>query len=498
MFVRLLTLLVVVFSVVNGLDCTNTTSFADTNSTNATIIIKGSGIDDAIIISPEDELVTKKSNGFQNNSNFLKRVFFDKFDRHTLIMIVAFIIGLVLISGIIAISICVCNGVETCSSMTQKSAHLPSSDLATNPAYDNVKTNYESDDNNNSKIDMTMQQPNSEIPLIPTNNNNQSLLNTTSSMSCSTASINSVVFVKTPGSIEFIAAKSPQQKLNPKSSQQNTTPVMPGKVGGSNIRSSLSNIVNSFSSTPSKIKKQPEEKSSSENERSLLLDETDNNNSTEVEAASNDSSVTNRKPMFTTQPKTGQQILREQKISKHPSYLRTHSEAANRDSMEAGRLSAGSSRNSIAMPAIPLNFDQIKDDIDDLAINKEKLASRTNLDDQSRSQANSQNYLDKENGSTNTSIADIYTKEFINKHQQSTQKSSASHPKKLVKTETSASVSSILSEGRREQLKLKRLSMNVDISKINLEQNPNSQSTTNLDRTTSVSNYTIGSEKSCY
>ena len=75
--------------------------------------------------------------------------------------------------------------------------------------------------------------------------------------------------------------------------------------------------------------------------------------------------------------KSGQQLLREQKISKHLSCSRTQSECE--ISNQGSRLSAASSRTSIAAPGLPLDFDQIKDDIDDLAVNKEKLASRTNL-----------------------------------------------------------------------------------------------------------------------
>jgi len=211
----------------------------------------------------------------------------------------------------------------------------------------------------------------------------------------------------------------------------------------------------------------------------------------------NETSTSNRKPIFQSQPKTGQQMLREQKISKHPSYLRTHSESVcNSNQTDSNRLSAASSRSSILMQNFdPLNFDQIKDDIDDLAINKEKLISRTSL-----------NKLKiKENGkdgdqsdSTNTSIADIYIQELINKHHQSTQKNNGG-VKKLIKQDTNASVSSIISENTRERLKLKRLSMNVDISKVNFEMNPGgAQSVSNLDKNTSVSNYTLGSEKSCY
>lgn len=156
----------------------------------------------------------------------------------------------------------------------------------------------------------------------------------------------------------------------------------------------------------------------------------------------------------------------------------------------------------------PLDFDQIKDDIDDLAVHKEKLVSRTNLQATSRnaSQAN----LDNQSDSINNSIADIYIKELINKHQESTKKQNPI--KKLTKPaslDMSLSSSSIVSEAaaksgnnaanRRQSLKKKRMSMNIDVSEVNFSTNPGGGvSTSNLDRNASASAFTVSSEKSCY
>jgi hypothetical protein len=174
--------------------------------------------------------------------------------------------------------------------------------------------------------------------------------------------------------------------------------------------------------------------------------------------------------------------------------LRTHSEISTVQ-VENNRLSAASSRSSIVISNIPLNFDQIRDDIDDLAINKDKLVSRTSLN---KLNSNDGCQAGHQSDSTSTSIADIYVQDMINKLQQSTQKSN-NGVKKLIKQDTAGSVSSVMSESTRERLKLKRLSMNIDVSKVDFEMNPGgAQSTTNLDKNASVSNYTIGSEKSCY
>lgn len=462
---------------------------------------------------------SNEDKGINNNYNTFIAKYLNSFDRHTLIMICAFIIGLVLISFVIFFFICVCNSFQSCSGKSKKNPKNDNnnklSDLATNPAYDDVKCvpdDYEADDFS-VKINLPDNEPYpSHLPLLPNKVNSQtpskntknkeSLLNSTSSLSCSTASVNSVIYNKTPNSIQIINNnKSPNTVTSSdfKSIKINeTTPktVKNDKNSSAlNLRSSISNIVaNTFSSTPSKSLKKGEEKSNdSENERSCLLDETDN---TEV---ANDSIV--RKPIFQSQAKTGQQILREKNISKHPSYSRTQSESHSDEpqkvssSISNNRLSAASSRSSIVMPGIPLNFDQIKDDIDDLALNKEKLVSRTNLN--SRSQNGSQMIeTDNQSDSVNNSIADIYIKELINKHQESSRKDPR---KKMTKKDTSVSSGSIVSETTRELMKKKRLSVNVDISKVNFDTNPNGgKSVTNLDKNASVSVYTIGSEKSCY
>ena len=107
--------------------------------------------------------------------------------------------------------------------------------------------------------------------------------------------------------------------------------------------------------------------------------------------------------------------------------------------------------------------------------------------------------MDSQSDSVNNSIADIYIKELINKHQQSTQKPSKVKPKAL---DLSASSSSIMSETKWGALKKKRMSMNIDINDIdvsNFSANPaGGRSGTNLDKNSSASAFTVGSEKSCY
>ena len=133
---------------------------------------------------------------------------------------------------------------------------------------------------------------------------------------------------------------------------------------------------------------------------------------------------------------------------------------------------------------MPLNFDQIKDDIDDLAVNKQKLVSTTNLHSSSQN-ASQIIHMDKSD-SMHNSIADIYIQELLNKHQES------NHKNPIKKKKNSMSSNSIISDARQ-----KRNSINIDVSKINFSTNP-SVSVTNLDRNTSASVYTVESEKSCY
>lgn len=56
---------------------------------------------DSIIVKSSDE-------GIENNRGFFYRIL-NNFDRHTLIMVTAFLIGLILIGALIAASICICN-----------------------------------------------------------------------------------------------------------------------------------------------------------------------------------------------------------------------------------------------------------------------------------------------------------------------------------------------------------------------------------------------------
>lgn len=191
--------------------------------------------------------------------------------------------------------------------------------------------------------------PPSTTPLLSDKNNllkggDQSLLNSTASLSCSSHSVNSAVF-KTPNSIQLL--KSSDRNCSADSKKPNADSSDTPKA--SNIRTSLTNMANKFSSTPSKSKKNDE--SISENERSCLLDEL----SDSVDHVHNDSAT--RKPLFASQPKTGQQIMREQRLSNKTSvpYTRTQSEIADTNNKERrlsitasnNRLSTASSKNSL-------------------------------------------------------------------------------------------------------------------------------------------------------
>jgi len=229
-------------------------SLNNTNTTNSSIIYTT----ESSTVSPEFNStpsiynihITKTPTSppdFHHTANFLNKIL-DKFDKHTLIMILAFLIGFILVSCLIAISICVCNGLSTCASDAKKSS-LPSQDLATNPAYGSVKydPNFDTGNSHNlSRIDI-MIHPGSDIPLLPSKQHDQINLNSTSSMSCSTVSINSVIYNKTPGSIELnIASQQAGRKKPDNVPSQPSTPIK------GNIRSSISNLVNTFSSTPNK------------------------------------------------------------------------------------------------------------------------------------------------------------------------------------------------------------------------------------------------------
>jgi len=182
-------------------------------------------------------------NEFNKNFNFHK--IFDTIDKQNLIMALAFLIGLILLSCLIAISICVYNSLSKCSTGSKKSP-WPSEDLATNPAYGSVKydPNFDSGTGKNlSKIDI-MIHPGSDIPLLPPKSNN---FNSTSSLSCSTASINSVIYNKTPGTVEIL-----KNNIGDTTKKSETVPSQPSTPIKANIRTSISNIVNTFSSTPAK------------------------------------------------------------------------------------------------------------------------------------------------------------------------------------------------------------------------------------------------------
>lgn len=431
--------------------------------------------------------------------NWLKTV--EPNDR-TLILSLAVLVGLLLIGCLIGLVICIFNSFQSCmgSKRCQSGATNNKSpiELATNPAYDNTNIKYKPDFDPSVSFSATnddMYPVNA--PLISNQVSNSKMLdahNSTSSISCSSTSINSVRF-KSPDSVQIIKTpkSSDSRPIIPNANNETSTPSKSSK--NQNIRSSISNLM-----AKTKLGSGVDEKNAdSENERSYLLDETDRK-----EDNPNETSVTpRRQPMFQHQVKSSQQLMREQKISKHPSYSRTQSHSECEGSNN--RLSAASSRSSIAMPGIPLDFDQIKDDIDDLAVNKEKLASRTNLQATSRnaSQAN----LDNQSDSINNSIADIYIKELINKHQQSTQKQNPIKKLPKANLDMSLSSSSIISEtqagdgstNRMEVLKKKRMSMNIDVSEVNFNTNPGGGvSTSNLDRNTSASAFTVSSEKSCY
>lgn len=471
--------------------------------------IKGSTNDTAAASTPIEDSLTIHG-VVERFQNWLKTV---QPNQRTLILSLAVLVGLLLIACLIGLVICIFNSFQSCkgskSGQPGANSNKPPIELATNPAYDNANIKYKPDFDPSASFSAT----NDEMypvnaPLLTNQVSGSKMLgalNSTSSISCSSASINSVVF-KSPNSVQII--KTPKSSdsrpiagVSNNNNNKNETSLTstPSKASkNQNLRSSISNLM------AKTIKANEDKNQDSENERSCLLDETDQQQDQVSESPQpNDTSqISRRQPKFQHQVKSSQQLMREQKISKHPSYSRTqsHSECEGTNN----RLSAASSRSSIAMPGIPLDFDQIKDDIDDLAVHKDKLVSRTNLQATSRnaSQAN----LDSQPDSINNSISDIYIKELINKHQESTKKQNPI--KKLTKAnlDTSLSSSSIISEtaagnavNRMESLKKKRMSMNIDVSEVNFSTNPGGGvSTSNLDRNTSASAFTVSSEKSCY
>lgn len=309
------------------------------------------------------------------------------------------------------------------------------------------------------------------------NNNNlndSSLLNTTSA-SCSTTSINSVVQIKPNDSAKCDEQKTPETqpiiKLEPIS--------LPSKLTTKPV-SSITNI----NETPKKIllDKSPLDKSP------LLSDQIDVSRSDGPE-----SSGYKRFSKFTPSSltKSTQQLLQEQKVAESkipPAYRRASSQnTPNENNQDINRMSAASSRSSIPHA---INFDIIKGDIDAWAENKNNFVSRSNLANSSHS--SSQN-IDFELGG---SISDIYTIELIKKHEEISKKNKSQAKKNDASLSSSSASSSF--KGNKSKNSDRRRSMNIPITEISLD--PNAQS--NLDKMKnnpdSVSNYTIGSEKSCY
>ena len=394
-------------------------------------------------------------------------------------MVVTFVVGFVLIVSSVIISICVC---KSCNSLT--GVDKGASDLATNPAYDHVKykPGYESDVDSDHLNEIIIQGRSEDAhshetnaldieqqclinkpatPLPKCNQQNESLLNATSSLSCSSASVNSVVF-KTPSTIQII--KTDIVKVDQVSSNA-ATPKLPHK--SSNLKLNMSSITSKLSSTPTRRSETGADEPDTQSVRKFL-------------------------PAF----KSNQQLLREQKITDksvlHASYSRTQSECISSEAT-TNRLSTASSRSSILMPAMTLDFGQIRDDIEDLALHKEKLVSRTSL--ATRSHTNSQTIeTDEHSDSVNNSIADIYMKEFISNkllHKQNKMNISLSN------TSSTSEIKADKHNNNNINNTSKRFSMNIDASKINFEPN-GAVSRTNLNKNDSASTYTMESEKSCY
>jgi len=403
--------------------------------------------------------------------------FFTKnFDGYTLIFFVAFVVGFVLLVSSVIISICVC---KSCNALT--GVDKGASDLATNPAYDHVKykPGYESDPDSDHLNEIIIQGRsedahshetnaldieqqcliNKPVTLLPkSNQQDESLLNATSSLSCSSASVNSVVF-KTPSTIQIIKSDITKADKDPSTT---VTPMLPQKA--SNLNLNMSSIRSKLSSTPTRRVESGADEPDTQSVRKFL-------------------------PAF----KSNQQLLREQKITDksvlHASYSRTQSECISGETA-TNRLSMASSRSSILMPAMTLDFGQIRDDIEDLALHKEKLVSRTNL--ATRSHTNSQTIdTDEHSDSVNNSIADIYMKEFINNKLLNKQN------KMNISLSNTSSTSEIKADKNNNNNMSKRFSMNIDASKINFEPS-GAVSRTNLNKNESASTYTMESEKSCY
>lgn len=325
------------------------------SSTTASVVVASANGTATAPIPIEADLIIGLVDRLQN---WLKTV---KPNHRTLILSLAVLVGILLIGCLIGLAICVFNSFQSCKgtksglSGANNNNSKPTVELATNPMYDDKSDiKYKPDFDPSASFSGTnddMYPVNA--PLLTNQVSGSKMLNalnSTSSISCSSTSINSVVFkspnsvqiIKTPKSSDSRPVTGPTNNTNKNNNNEASLTSTPSKTSrNQNLRSSISNL----------IKKASDEKNQdSENERSCLLDETDQQPDQQSESAhSNDTSlVSRRQPKFQHQVKSSQQLMREQKISKHPSYSRVHShsecEASNH------RLSAASSRSSIAMP----------------------------------------------------------------------------------------------------------------------------------------------------
>jgi hypothetical protein len=395
-------------------------------------------------------------NGEQTTNIFTRML--QIIDLNTLILISAFVFGLLII--ILGISLVIC----VCKRLNKPKIKLPNT-KRTNPLYDTSSNNNHKDiefklissnqdlnnnNNNNNDIeeenepmnnsnetDKLLQEP--TLTVTSSNNtnmntfnksnlNNSSLLNTSSS---STSSIYSVI-------------------LKP---QNDSPPPVPS--GPPPISTPPSPHI------PSTPKTEPVKKSFETNsvKRASIF--------TPVSAA-----------------KSTQQLLQEQKLadSKIPAYKRTISQSNefnnNNNNNNNNRMSAASSRSSIHQA---INFDQIKGDIDDWAVSSHGSHNSSQIIDMDRSD----------------SIPDIYIKEMIRKHEE-IKKNKTNNDISLSSSSVNSSFKSnnINNNNGQKNRSGDRRSMNIAVSDINFNTNPtNDLKSSKLD---SASVYTVASEKSCY
>ncbi len=396
-------------------------------------------------------------------------------DLNTLILISAFVFGLLII--ILGISLVIC----VCKRLNKPKIKLPNTKI-TNPLYDtsNNNNNYKdiefklisinqdlnnNNNNNNNDIEEENEQMNNsnetekllqEPTLTVTTSNNtnmntmnksnlnsSSLLNTSS---CSTSSIDSVILKPQDDSPPPVPSVPPPISTPPPSPHIPSTP-----------------------------RTEPVKKSFETNsvKRASIF--------TPVSAA-----------------KSTQQLLQEQKLadSKIPAYKRTISQSNefnnnNNNNNETYRMSAASSRSSIHQA---INFDQIKGDIDDWAVNKGNFVSRSNL---ASSSHNSSQIIDMDRSD---SIPDIYIKEMIRKHEE-IKKNKTNNDISLSSSSVNSSfksnnINNNTNNNGQKNRSGDRRSMNIAVSDINFNTNPtNDLKSSKLD---SASVYTVASEKSCY